>query len=88
MNVIMLYRPKSEHSSVVEAFAREYDRIHPGKEIELLDADSLDGSHKARVYDIMEYPTILALTADGQVLQRWSGEMLPLMHEVAYYANS
>jgi hypothetical protein len=88
MRVIIFYRPKSEHSSAVEAFVREFNRMHPESKIEVLDADSVDGSDKARIYDLILYPAILVLAPDGQVIQRWDGEMLPLMNEVAYYANT
>lgn len=88
MRVIILYRPQSEHATAVESFVREFTRLHPSTSLQVHDADSRDGSHKAAVYDLQQYPSVLALSDDGQVLQSWSGEMLPLMNEVAYYANN
>ena len=39
-----------------------------------------------RTYDIVEYPTILALNNDGSVLASWRGKQLPLFDVVAYWA--
>ena len=39
----------------------------------------------ASLYDIMNYPAILALRDDGSILKTWEGDELPLMDEVAYY---
>lgn len=88
MRVIILYRPRSEHASRTEAFVKEFTRLHPGSTVELADADDPDGAHKASVYGVVQYPAVLALASDGRMLQQWSGEMLPLMNEVAYYANT
>lgn len=51
-----------------------------------MDADSRDGDATALLYDIMQYPAILALRDDGSVLKSWEGEMLPVMNELAYYS--
>lgn len=85
MKVVVLYRPKSEHASSVESFARDFKSRHEAVRFDLLDVDGREGSGVATLYDIWAYPTILALQDDGSVLQLWQGEMLPLMDEVASY---
>lgn len=82
--MVVLYREKSEHRRAVEEFAREFER-RTSKKLDLIDIDMKQGSDMAELYDITEYPAVLA-TADGGSLQNmWMGEPLPLINEVAAY---
>ena len=88
MKVLILYRPKSETATKVESFVRDFQsRYGPGR-LEILDIDSRDGMATATLYDVIQYPAILALREDGSVLKSWEGDSLPLMDEVAFYAVS
>ena len=84
----MLYRPKSEYARDVESFAEEFTRIYKDKKIELISVDTKEGSATASIYDILEYPTVLALTDDGQLVRSWQGSTMPLINEVSYYATT
>ncbi len=43
----------------------------------------------AALYDLPTHPVIVALQDDGRYIQSWpAAESMPLMQEVAYYANS
>jgi hypothetical protein len=86
MKVIVIYRPNSEHGRIVEDFIRDYQSRHDGSKLEVLNIDSREGTALASLYDIMQYPAILAVREDGQVLRAWQGDALPLMDEVAAYA--
>lgn len=88
MKVVVLYRPNSEHARKIEEFARNFEHSAPGRKLELVSLDTRDGASTATIYDVMQYPAILALSNDGQVIKEWEGEMLPLMNEVAYYAST
>jgi hypothetical protein len=88
MKVVILYRPNSDQARKVEEFVADYKRNHGTRGLEVLDVDSREGSAMASLYDIMSFPTILALADDGGVQNSWQGEMLPLMDELAYYTNS
>jgi hypothetical protein len=85
MKVLVLYRPDSEHARAVEAFMRDFEHRHAGEHIEPLNVDSRDGIAAISLYDVMQYPAILALRDDGSVLRSWEGNNLPLMDEVAFY---
>lgn len=87
MKVLFLYRPNSEHARTVEDFARDFSRSHGDARIELVSVDTRDGVSTATLYDIVQYPALLALTNDGQLLKEWQGEALPLMNELAYYTT-
>ena len=88
MKVVVLYRPNSDHSRKVEDFASDFSRVYRDKRLELVSLDTRDGASTATLYDVMQYPAVLALANDGHVLQEWEGEMLPRTSEVAYFANS
>lgn len=88
MKVLILYRPNSEHGRVVEEYVRDYQSRHQTDHLELLNIDTRDGSSMATLYDVVQYPAILVLTADGGLLKFWQGEALPLMEEVASYTEA
>jgi len=85
MRVVMMYRALSEHRRPVEDFLYEFER-RTGKVIETLDPDSREGTDFARTYDIVEYPTMVAMSVDGQMQAMWRGLPLPTLSEVSYYA--
>lgn len=73
---------------MVDEFVREFERREPSRKVELVSLDTREGAAMARLYDVTQYPAIVALKDDGQLLQFWQGEQLPLMNEVAVYSNS
>lgn len=87
MKVVVIYRPNSDHGRTTEEFIRDYQRFHPDYKLEALNIDSRDGSATASLYDVMQYPAIMVLQNDGQVIKTWIGESLPRMEEVASYAR-
>jgi len=66
---------------------RDFTRAHTDRGVSLVSLDTRDGVSTASLYDVMQYPAILALSDDGQLLKEWEGEQLPLMNEVAYFAH-
>ncbi len=87
MRVIILYRPNSEHARRAEEYTAEFQRFHPSANMESINLDSVEGSELIGLYGITEYPAVLALANDGQMQQLWQGDGLPLMNDLAYYAN-
>jgi len=89
MKVMILYRPNSEHATVVESFVRDFQHQHDfGERVELVSMDTRDGAATASLYDIWQFPTVMAIADDGRMLNMWQGQPLPLMDEVAGYAYS
>lgn len=86
MKVCILYHPYSEHARPVEEFARDFERRH-GNHVELMSLETREGSAAASLYDVVQYPAVLVLREDGQLLQHWVGDRLPLMNEVAAVAR-
>ena len=85
MQLLVLYRPNSEFARPTEEYVREFKRLHPEKEVVLMDIDSVEGLQKAQLYDVVRHPALLAVANDLNLLNSWVGEQMPLMDEVAAY---
>ena len=86
MKTVILYRPQSEHARAVEEFAHDIERqqnIHP----QLLDVDTPGATALVDLYGITSYPAVIVTREDGQLIQLWAGDQLPLMQEVAAFAR-
>ena len=82
MRVVCIYRDNQDYSRSVNEWI-ENIRRQTGREIETMDPDTSPGFCEA--YDIVEYPTIMALGERGEIRAFWSGKDLPLINEVLYY---
>ena len=81
----VIYKTESDHAREVFDYLRDFRR-QTGHEIEEINPDSRAGADFCRTYDIVEYPTIVALDSSGQLLNQWRGRPLPTISEVSYYA--
>lgn len=86
MRVVVVTKPQMDYSRSVDMFLDDFAR-QTGRALEVLDPESSEGEMFARTYDIVEYPTIVALSNDGQVQTVWKGTALPTISEVSYYAT-
>jgi len=84
MKILALYRPETDHERLVLDYQRDFE-YRTGKKIELISLDTIEGDTKARLYDVTQYPAILAVTDAGVLKQLWQGEILPLMNDVQAY---
>ena len=82
MRVVCIYRDNQDYSLTVSEWLESFHR-QTGREIEVLNPDENVGFCEA--YDVVEYPTILALGEMGDVRASWRGRDLPLINEVLYY---
>ena len=85
MRIVVIYRDASEHGRDVESFLRDFER-QTGHALEAVDPDSKEGLSLRETYDVVEYPSILALSDDGQMQTLWRGMPLPTISEVSFYA--
>ena len=84
MRVAVVYKYESDHAREVLDYLRDFLR-QTGHSIEEIDPDTSDGSSFCRTYDIVEYPTMLALSDNGQLQNMWRGRPLPTISEVSFY---
>lgn len=85
MRLVVVYKIESDHAREVLDYLRDFAR-QTGVMIEEVDPETRYGGDFCRTYDIVEYPTIIALSEGGQVQHLWRGRPLPTISEVSYYA--
>lgn len=85
MRTVVVTKDNMDYSRAVDTFLGDFQR-QTGRALEVIDPDSLDGNSFCRAYDIVEYPTVIALSDDGRVQNMWAGNSLPTISEVSYYA--
>jgi hypothetical protein len=88
MRVVILYHPNREFAGLVEDFKHEFEARHRDRQIELTSLDNTEGAEMAKLYDVVRYPAILVLADDGQLNKLWQDQPLPLIDEVAAYAQA
>ena len=86
MSVKVVYQSNSEYARAVEDFLYDFKR-RTGNDLETVDPDSPEGADICRIYDIVEYPTVIATSHSGELRQMWRGVPLPLIDEVSYYVE-
>lgn len=86
MKVVVVWRDNTEYARSVATFMDDFAR-QTGRVLEQLDPDTKDGESFCRAYDIVEYPSIVALSDDGHLQQLWKGATLPTISEVSYYVS-
>lgn len=85
MRTAVVYKIESDHAREVLDYLRDFVR-QTGRRLEEIDPESREGADFCRVYDIVEYPSVVALSDDGQLQHMWRGRPLPTISEVSFYA--
>ena len=85
MRVIVVYKDNTDYAREVGDYLRDFAR-QTGHALETLDPETPDGISLCQTYDILEFPTIIALSDDGALQNMWRGRPLPTISEVSYYA--
>lgn len=86
MKVVVIYKDNSDHARDVLDYLRDFKR-QTGHDLETMDPDTPDAANFCRTYDIVEYPTVAALSDDGVLQNMWRGLPLPTISEVSYYTR-
>lgn len=84
MRVVVVYKQQTDYARRVEDYMMDFQR-QTGHELETLDPETRDGISFTGAYDILEFPTIIAISDDGQIQNQWRGLPLPTISEVSYY---
>lgn len=82
MRVVCIFRDNEDYTRTVTDWLENFYR-QTGKKIETMNPD--ENTDFCVTYDIVEYPTIVALGNSGEVLAMWRGREMPLINEVLYY---
>lgn len=86
MRTFIVYREQSDHARAVDTFMHDFTR-QTGRVIEVIDPETREGARVCEVYDIVEYPSLVALDDNGILQNIWRGLPLPTISEVSYYAR-
>lgn len=86
MRVLAIYKSESEQARMTEDYLRDFSR-QTGHDIETMNPETKDGVAMCEAYDILQFPTLLALSDDGQMQNMWTGLPLPTISEVSYYVS-
>lgn len=86
MRTFIVYKSDSDYYRQVADWLGDFSR-QTGKALEEVDPDSPEGADTCRTYDIVEYPSIVALDDDGILQNLWNGLPLPTISEVSYYVR-
>jgi hypothetical protein len=84
VKVVIVYKDESDHAREVLDYLRDFER-QTGHVLETIDPDTVDGADFCRTYDIVEYPSVIALSSTGTLQNLWRGRPLPTISEVSYY---
>ena len=82
MRVVCVFKDNQDYTRDVTDWLENFRR-QTGHVIETMDPDK--NPNFCETYDIVEYPTIIALTNNGEVLNIWPGRTLPLINDVLFY---
>ncbi|HMM62215.1 MAG TPA: hypothetical protein PKC86_01505 [Candidatus Saccharibacteria bacterium] len=85
MKAVVIYKEQTDYARTVIDYLRDFER-QTGRKLETMDPETPDGAQFCRVYDVVEYPTILALSDNGILQNMWRGLPLPTITELCYYA--
>lgn len=88
MRLVIVWHEQTDYAREVREWINEFEREVGKDRIESIDPETRMGSEFAQAYDVVEYPTILALEDNGKVMQMWRGTPLPQIEQVAYWASN
>jgi hypothetical protein len=84
MRTIIVYKEETDYARAVTDYLRDFKR-QTGHDLETLNPDTREGATFCRTYDIVEYPSVVAISDDGSMQNLWRGLPLPTISEVSYY---
>lgn len=86
MRVVVVYKEQTDYARQVIDYLRDFEH-QTGRTLDTMDPESAAGVEFCKVYDIMELPTMIALSDDGLMQNTWVGLPLPTISEVSYYVS-
>ena len=87
MRVVIVVKTQSEYYREAYEWQTDFER-ETGEEAELIDPETIEGEIFASTREIMQYPTLVVLGANGEILRKWSGTPLPQFDQVTYVLRS
>jgi thiol-disulfide isomerase/thioredoxin len=82
MKFMVFYREQRDYTRATKDLLEDLGRQYQ-KSFDHIDPDTPSGVEKARVYDIMDFPTFLVTTDSGQEVTHHTGLPLPTVADLA-----
>jgi hypothetical protein len=86
MRVVVVFKDETDYARPVLDFLHDFEH-QTGHSLEVVDPETPDGIQFCETYDLVEYPTVVALSDDSRMLNMWRGLPLPTISEVSYYVQ-
>jgi len=86
MRVVVIFKDQTDYARTITDYLRDF-KVQTGHDLETIDPESGSGIQFCETYDIVEYPTIIALSDGGMMQNLWRGLPLPTISEVSYYVQ-
>lgn len=80
--VVVITKENYDYSRAMNEWLENFYRA-TGRKLEVINPDT--ETSFCETYDIVEYPSIIALDDNGGILALWKGMPLPLRDEVLYF---
>lgn len=86
MRAVVLYKENTDCAREVTEFLHDFER-QTGRELEVINPETPEGIQFCGTYDIVSFPTVIALSDEGIMQQTWRGLPMPTIMEVSYYVQ-
>jgi hypothetical protein len=84
MKTVVVYKEETDYARTIVDYLRDFKR-QTGHDLETIDPETPEGADFCRAYDIVEYPSVVAISDSGNLQNLWRGLPLPTISEVSYY---
>jgi hypothetical protein len=86
MKLVILDHSNTEFTRPLRTFELECRR-KTDHEIETISLETKEGDSLALLYGPLNFPAILLIRDDGQLVRSWQGSSLPVIDDVVGYIN-
>lgn len=86
MRVVVIYSDQTDYARQVIDYIADFKR-QTGHDLETIDPESPEGIDFSQTYDIMQLPTMIAISDEGVMQNTWAGLPFPTISEVSYYVQ-
>jgi hypothetical protein len=86
MRVVVIYKDQTDYTRTILDYLRDFQH-QTGHDLETMDPDTVWGTQFCETYDIVDYPTIVAVSDDSVLQNSWRGLPLPTISELSYYVQ-
>ena len=83
MRIVIVVKKQSEYYREAVEWQGDFQR-ETRREVELIDPETMEGEIFASARDIVQYPAVVVLGGNGEVVRKWSGSPLPQFDQITY----